>query len=111
MLGEIDGYSVDLGCSLRQLVWDLVVQTCKIKGIARKSIPAELVQKQSNSAWPEFANSFLKRLVALLLPPAPFPLTLNISRTVYFTSPLFPSQSQLQIVLSLPLQPVIFLLD
>lgn len=70
MLGEIDGYRVDLGCSLRQLVWDLVLQIYKIKGIASKRIPAELVQKQSNSAWPEFANSFLKSLVAPVTSPS-----------------------------------------
>lgn len=122
MLGEIEGNSADLGCSLRQWglpqigtpthlsVWDLVVQTYKMKGVTRRRSLQNWCRKKSNSAWPEFA-SFLKSLVAPLLPPAPFPLILNISRAVYFTSPLFPFQSQLQIVLSLLLQPFFFLLD
>lgn len=97
----MEGHSIDLGCNFRQLV----IQTYKTK---EKIISAETEQKQSKSAWLSLLVLYSKAKLSLFLPPPLTPLTLNISRTVYFTSSLFASQSQLHIVFSLPLDPVNF---
>lgn len=67
------------------------------------------MQKHGNSARPEFPPLPGKSTFPCYFtqPLAPH---LEYSRTVYFTSPLLVSQKQLRVVLSLPLQPVIFLL-
>lgn len=101
MLGETEGNSGGLGCSFRQ--WDLVVQTYKIEGITMGGSLQNWCRSRAI-----LHGSSLKGLVAQVTSPAPSSLTLIISTSVYFTSPLFPFQSQLQTVLSLPLQPVFY---
>lgn len=59
MLWKMEGYGVGLGCSLRQLVWDL----------ARKRL-AQSWCRNCKSAWPKITNSPLRSPVAPIASPS-----------------------------------------